>query len=68
MKTYARWSPTDASAKASSSSDGTWRMANQPEWVIEVQRRLPVPATVSSPAAPPQAPDERAPDDGSAAR
>ncbi len=43
-------------------------MANQPEWVIEVQRRLPVPATVSSPAAPPEAPDERAPDDGSAAR
>ncbi len=32
MKTYARWSPTDASAKASSSTDGTWRMANQPEW------------------------------------
>ena len=43
-------------------------MANQPEWVIEVQRRLPVPATVSSPAAPAEAPDERTPDDGSAAR
>ena len=43
-------------------------MANQPEWVIEVQRRLPVPATVSSPAAPPEAPDERASDNGSAAR
>ena len=43
-------------------------MANQPEWVIEVQRRLPVPATVSSPAVSPEAPDQRAPDDGSAAR
>lgn len=32
MKTYARWSPTDSAAKASSSADGTWRLVNQPEW------------------------------------
>lgn len=43
-------------------------MANQPEWVIEVQRRLPVPIAVSSPAALPEAPAQPDPNDSSPTR
>ncbi len=32
MKTYARWSPADAGAKVSSSTEGAWRLVQQAEW------------------------------------
>ncbi|MFM6986770.1 MAG: DUF4390 domain-containing protein [Hydrogenophaga sp.] len=43
-------------------------MANQPEWVIEVQRRVGVPSAVTTTVALPVEPDDRTSDEGGAAR